>query len=47
MDFVEIIKFDLFRKCQTCKKENVLLNLMGRIKGRKLIYKNNKSKFDS
>ena len=47
MDFVEIIKFDLFRKCQSYKKEVELLNLMTRIKGRKLIYKNNKGKFDS
>lgn len=47
MDFISIVKFDLFRKCQSCTKEIVLLNLMTRIKGRKLIYKNNKGKVDS
>ena len=47
LDFVEIVKFDLYRKSQSCVKEGVLLNMMLRIKGRELIYKNNKRRADS
>ncbi len=40
LEFLEILKFDLYRKCERETNYHALLLLANRIKGRKLAFKN-------
>lgn len=44
LDFLEILKFDLYRKCQQCNNYHPILILMGHIKHRKLTFRNYREK---
>lgn len=44
LEFLEILKFDLYRKCQQCNNYHPILILMGHIKNRKLAFRSYQGK---